>query len=193
MIFFPQKKSGYFSKGCFCTRSLSCGVHKNKPFKSHWSVLHSLAVLVDCKAHWSSKPDALGAHLSRVAPKSRGINLFLGKSSGFLSFLSIMGCCTKGRIYKEIGSQIFLLASRWFLPHLPDVKGQLHHQILLFFRGTSPYVAVDLMYLWEDIGSGSPYVIVLNQNPYRYINHASFPKLTKWEIIQTFINMRIYK
>ena len=95
LFFFSHKKSGCFSKGYFCTRFLGCGVHKNKPFKSHWSVLHSLAVLVDCKAHWSSQPDALGAHLSHVAPKSWGINLFLGKSSGFVSFLSIMGCCTR--------------------------------------------------------------------------------------------------
>ena len=123
IFFFSDKKSGCFSKGYFCTRFLGCGVHQNKPFKSHWSVLHSLAVLVDCKSHWSSKPDALGADLSRVPPKSWGINIFLGKSSGFVSFLSIMDCCRRGRVCNEIGSQLFLPASMWFLSHLPDAKG----------------------------------------------------------------------
>lgn len=123
IVFSPHKKSGCFSKGYFCTSSLVCGVHKNKPLKSHWSVLHSLAVLVDCKSHWSLKPDGLGAHLSRVPPKSWGKNLFLGKSSGFVSFLLIMGCCRRGKVCNEIGSQLFLPASMWFLSHLPDVKG----------------------------------------------------------------------
>lgn len=114
------------------------------PSDSHWSVLHSLAVLVDCKSHWSSKSDALGAHLSRVPPKSWGINLFLGKSSGFVSFLSIMGCCRRGRVCNEIGSQLFLPASMWFLSHLPDVKGLVTSPDFPVFRRNSSECRFDV-------------------------------------------------
>lgn len=84
------------------------------------------------------------------------------------------------------------MASVWFLSHSPDVK-RLLHQFLDFFRGTFPYVPVDLVCPWEEVSSGSPYVAILNQNSYRYVNSVFSPNWQKLEMIQVFINMRIYK
>lgn len=84
----------------------------------------------------------------------------------FLSPFLIVGHLATGWVYGKNVSQPFLPALMFLFVYLSDkLVTLLVFGVFIFSEEIVPYVAVDSVYLWKEMNSGSSYIGILNQNP----------------------------
>lgn len=126
--------------------------------------LHSLDFydFPGCNPHWFSKQDILAACLCRAGPRiwgclMQGMNpCFLMTSSVFLRSLPIVDC----PMWSKSVSLPLLPVSMWLFQAMLQIYCSSSFQVS--FKNIIPYVAVDVLCLWEEVSSGFSHTVILN-------------------------------
>lgn len=89
----------------------------------------------------------------------------LMENQGAVNSLPVVCCYARGWVYGEIVSHPLLPILMLYFSHLPSCVGD--PQLLSGFlsEGIVSYIAVETLYPWEEVNSGS-YVAILYWNPY---------------------------
>ena len=136
------------SKACVSHIAVVCGCRKGEPY-------------------WFSKLDVLEVHLSGAGLKSWGAGCRVPTlhCSGRISRFWVptwLWVAVLGGLYGEVVSQACPLTLMW--PSLLCWCRSRSARFWFFSEEVVPYFAVDPICLWEEMNSGSSYVVILNWN-----------------------------